>query len=156
MNALYREFLDQMDDECYDVDVAEDFKQWLIKNNYPGAELSDKEVLDIVDKERINCKQIRDLAMTDIIEMTAKEFQTKLFDGTLPDFPRAVHGDVDYPVGLIRDTCHSHCLLTDDDFYRNNTNNYAEAHRDRIRFTSAKNFKELCYYGLINNYNNVK
>lgn len=142
MNTLYREFIDQLEG-CDN--IANEFKSWLIKNDYP--ELSQEEIINIIEKERINCKKQRDEAMDKILNMDAREFQTKLINGTLPDFPRAIEGDQDYPKGILRDTCHSHCLLSEEDFSRNIVN-YAEAHRNKIRFMNTKEFVKLCYHDL--------
>lgn len=142
MNSLYREFIDQLED--YD-NIAIDFKSWLVKKNY--LELSLEEIIQIIEKEKIDCKIQRDEAMKLISNMDAREFQTKLINGTLPDFQRAIPGDQDYPKGILRDTCHSHCLLSDEDFDKKIVN-YAEVHRSKIRFTNTKDFIELCYHDL--------
>jgi hypothetical protein len=142
MTTIYREFIDQLE---YCDNIANEFKSWLIKNDYP--ELSLEEIINIIEKERINFKKQRDEAMELILNMDAREFQTKLIDGTLPDFPRAIPGDQDYPNGILRDTCHGHYLLREEDFSRNIIN-YAEVHRKKIRFMNRKEFMKLCYHDL--------
>jgi len=85
---------------------------------------------------------IAELAMKEIHEMSAKEFQTRLLNDTLPYVPNSQSPEIaSFPQ---RDTCHSKHLLKEDDF-EGETMNYAEAHRDKLRFMNAQQFKKLCY-----------
>lgn len=104
----------------------------LANNSYAEQELGFKRVEE----------DTTELAMKEIHEMSAKEFQTRLLNGTLPYVPNSQSPEI---AGLPqRDTCHSKHLLSEDDFERG-IMNYAEAHRDKLRFMSAQQFKKLCY-----------
>jgi len=94
---------------------------------------------------KLEKKRIRDDAMNIIHNMSPREFQKKLLDDTLPDFHITEEYDNDYPLGITRDTCHPHCLLTEDDF-NNNIQNYAYVHRDILRYITKRDFIALAYY----------
>jgi hypothetical protein len=153
MSIKYIDFLEEFkrlnDSEIFmssSSTIEELFKDWLKKCNYPGAvDLDEQDIILIMDTERAKCLEERELAMSIIKKMDAKEFQTKVLNDTLPNFPRAIVGDKDYISGIIRDTCHAHIVLTEENL-KNNIINYAEAHRYKIRFMETKDFKELCYY----------
>ena len=110
-------------------------EMWVEKMDRPGRKLargSDESAIDIL---------LREKAMNEIYEMSAREFQSRLLDGTLPDFPREKP-----PTGPIRDTCHTRRLLTEKDFLKPQCiSNYAQAHKDKLRYMSAENFKYECY-----------
>ena len=92
-------------------------------------------------EERVR-EETAELAMKEIHEMSAKEFQTRLLNGTLPYVPNLQSPEI---AGLPqRDTCHSKHLLSEDDFERGIVN-YAEAHREKLRIMTAQQFKKLCY-----------
>ena len=119
----------------HDEELQERLEMWLEKMDRPGRKLargSDESAADIL---------LREKAMREIEKMSAKEFQTRLLDETLPDFPREKP-----PTGLIRDTCHEMRLLTEEDFANpNRASNYAEHHKSRLRYMSAETFKYDCY-----------
>jgi hypothetical protein len=116
-------------------DDTELLEMWLEKMDRPGrraARGTEEPAIDIL---------LREKAMEEIYKMSAKEFQTRLLEGTLPDFPRAAP-----PTGIIRDTCHEMRLLTDEDFEKpNRAANYAEANKGKLRYMSAECFKQNCY-----------
>jgi len=156
MSIHYREFLEEYYRYIKESELFTDspktleqhFIEWIKKNNFPIAHAINEEVVScIIDEERQKCLEHRNLAMSAILEMDAQEFQTRVLDGTLPDFPRAIAGDKDYISGIMRDTCHSHVLLTEEDF-KKYIINYAEAHRNKLRFMDTADFKSLCYYNL--------
>jgi hypothetical protein len=122
-----------------DYDAAEDeelLEMWLEKMDRPGrmaARGNEEPAVNIL---------LREKAMGEICQMSAKEFQTRLLDGTLPEFPREAP-----PKGLQRDTCQDRRLLTERD-YRMPEGcicNYAEAHKDKLRYMSVDQFKQACY-----------
>ena len=89
--------------------------------------------------ERLS-QTLQEKAMEEILAMSAKEFQTRLLDGTLPDFPREQR-----PV-LVRDTCHEKRLLAEKDFeHPELISNYGEHHRNRLRYMSTEEYKYDCY-----------
>jgi len=103
--------------------------------------MCDNQQQNIEIVENTKDKILRDLVMDEIYKMSAKEFQTRILDGTLPDFPRE-----DFPNGYQRDTCHEMRLLTDEEFeISNRVCNYAEAHKDKLRYLSVEKFKIYCY-----------
>ena len=118
-----------------DEELGEMFEMWVEKMDRPGRKLareSDEPAIDILQRNK---------ALREINKMSAKEFQTRLLNGTLPDFPREKP-----PTGLYRDTCHTRRLLTEEDFLKPQCiSNYAQAHKDKLRYMSADNFKYLCY-----------
>jgi hypothetical protein len=119
---------------------SELLEMWLEKMDRPGRKLArgtDESATDIL---------LRENAMVKIFLMSPREFQTRLLDGTLPDFPRE-----EWPSGLIRDTCHEMRLLTEAEFDDNNRpNNYAEAHKGKLRYMNVEQFKQCCYNEFIN------
>jgi hypothetical protein len=128
---LYEEEQEQEQEE-------EMLEMWLEKLNRPGRlearggkEVTKEEILKMFADER-------EQAMAEIMAMSAKEFQTRLFDGTLPDFVRETF------TGLYRDTCHSMRMLTERDFELNITC-YGDVHRGRLRYASVDNYKSLAY-----------
>lgn len=129
------EFYTLLEQSEHDEKLKERLEMWLEKMDSPGRKLlrgSDESAINIL---------LREKAMKEIKKMSAKEFQTRLLDGTLPDFPREEH-----PSGLMRDTCHFRRLLTEEDFARSEyIMNYAQAHKDKLRYMSADEFKQLCY-----------
>jgi hypothetical protein len=152
MSIHYRQFLKEfrrIDEDKIFIDspktIEKYFRDWIKNNNFPIAHaINEEDVSRIIEEERQKCIEARKVALTIIFKMDAKEFQTRVLDGTLPDFPRAIEGDKDYTAGLVRDTCHPHVLLTNEDFERNIVN-YAEAHRYKLRFMEIDDFKSLCY-----------
>jgi hypothetical protein len=150
MSIHYREFLEEyfkVSEVIADSSktLEEHFAEWIKKNNFPIANaINEEDVNRIIDEEREKCLEHRNLAMSTIFEMDAKEFQTRVLDDTLPDFPRVIEGDKDYVTGIMRDTCHPHILLTDEDFEKNIIN-YAQAHRNKLRFMKTADFKSICY-----------
>jgi len=77
--------------------------------------------------------------MAEIMAMTSKEFQTRLLDGTLPEFMREkIDGK------LLRDTCHGKNILTEEQLNAN-VMNYANFHRGKLRYMSTESYKELAY-----------
>ena len=119
-------------------ELEEMIEMWLEKLNRPGClenrggiEATKEDVLKMFEDER-------EEAMAQILDMEPKEFQTRLFDGTLPDFVREIH------TGLQRDTCHVRRMLTERDFELNITC-YGDVHRDRLRYMSVNNYKYLAY-----------
>ena len=83
---------------------------------------------------------LRDQAMKQIYSMSPREFQSRILDGTLPDFPR---GPI---IGIIRDTCHKMRLLKEEEFdLPDRPCNYAEAHKEKLRYISTEAFKQTCY-----------
>jgi hypothetical protein len=149
MSIHYREFLEEYYKCVKETDssktLEEHFTEWIKKNKFPIAHaINEQDINRIIDEEREKCLEHRNVVMSAILEMDAKEFQTRVLDDTLPDFPRAIAGDKDYISGIMRDTCHSHILLTDEDF-KKKIINYAEAHRNKIRFMDTADFKSICY-----------
>jgi hypothetical protein len=128
----YEELLEQAE---HDEELQELLECWLEKMDRPGRKLArgtDESAIDILKREK---------TMKEIQRMSAKEFQIRLLNGTLPDFPREKP-----PTGLYRDTCHTRRFLTEEDFLRPECiNNYAEHHKDKLRYMSAECFKYLCY-----------
>jgi hypothetical protein len=113
-------------------------EKWLEKLNRPGRlearggkEVTKVDVIKLLEDER---KQ----AMAEIMDMDSKEFQTRLFDGTLPDFVRETY------TGLHRDTCHPMRMLTERDFELKMTC-YGDVHRARLRYMSEECYKNLAY-----------
>jgi hypothetical protein len=125
----YADFLEQADGD------SELLEMWLEKMDRPGRKLArgtDESATNIL---------LRENAMAKIFMMSPREFQTRLLDGTLPDFPRE-----EWPSGLIRDTCHEMRLLTEAEFEDDNRpNNYAEAHKGKLRYMNVEQFKQCCY-----------
>jgi len=124
--------------ENYEIDYedAEMMEMWLEKMDRPGrmaARGTEESATDILQRAK---------AMEEIYKMSAKEFQTRVLDGTLPEFPRE-----EPPTGLIRDTCHEMRLLTEAEFENvHRPNNYAEAHKGKLRYMTTEVFKQNCYW----------
>ena len=129
------EFNELFEEAEHDEELQERLEMWLEKMDRPGRKLargSDESAADIL---------LRHKAMRKIEKMSAREFQTRLLDGTLPDFPREKP-----PTGLIRDTCHEMRLLTVEEFDNpNRASNYAEHHKSKLRYMSAEVFKYASY-----------
>jgi hypothetical protein len=129
------EFLRSLEEAENDPELRENLEMWLEKMDRPGRKLargSDESVADILKREK---------AMREIEKMSPKEFQTRLLDGTLPDFPREKP-----PTGLVRDTCHEMRLLTEEDFANpKRVSNYAEHHKNMLRYMSVECYKYNCY-----------
>jgi len=129
-------------------DEEEMREMWLEKMSRPGR-LAARQGLQYSEKEmdeliRQADKDERDCAMMIIQMMSAREFQEKLLDRTLPSFKRAQPNDIDYPRGLQRDTCHPKCLLHESDFGLE-FSNYGGYHRDKLRYMEIDEFKAYCY-----------
>jgi hypothetical protein len=129
------EFNELLEQAEHDEELQERLEMWLEKMDRPGRKLArgnDESARDIL---------LREKAMREIEKMSAREFQTRLLDGTLPDFSREKP-----PTGLIRDTCHEMRLLTEEEFDNpNRASNYAEHHKSKLRYMSAETFKYDCY-----------
>ena len=96
-----------------------------------------EEEIELIER---SSQTLREKAMEEILAMSAKEFQTRLLDGTLPDFPR------EPTPSLIRDTCHEKRLLTEKDFEHSKLiSNYGEHHRNRLRYMTTEEYKYDCY-----------
>jgi len=111
-------------------------------------ELREKELYEEIAQEELEYslekneehEELREKAMKEILEMSPKEFQTRLLDGTLPNFPRET------PQILTRDTCHEKRLLTEKEFENPGLIiNYGEYHRNKLRYMSAKQYKYQFY-----------
>lgn len=92
--------------------------------------------------------QLRNMALQYISEMDSMVFQNRLMKGVLPDFPRAMPGDVDYPdLSLPKEEIKLYFpkrLLTSSEI-EENTCSYADVHRDDLRYMSVAEFKKMCY-----------
>jgi len=114
-------------------------EMWLEKLNRPGR-LESRDGKEVTKEDlMVMFAEQREEAMMEIMTMTTKEFQTRLLDGTLPEFVREKTNG-----GLQRDTCHGKIILTEEQFNLNVTN-YANFHRDKLRYMSAESYKELAY-----------
>lgn len=111
---------------------------WLEKVNRPGRlaqrngeEITKEQLLEMIEQDRNN-------AMTEIEKMDSYEFQTRVLDGTLPEFIRET------VKGIQRDTNHRREILTKKQFEIGLTN-YGNVHRNKLRYISAEIFKKDCY-----------
>lgn len=90
--------------------------------------------------EDVELKQMilfaRDQEMQKIMKMGRDEFFWRLLSDTLPEFDLAEEGDPDY-VWILRDTNHYGL-------------EYAYYHRDRLRFSSARDYVSGCLWHLDN------
>jgi len=129
------EFNELLEQAEHDEELKERLEMWLEKMDRSGRKLargSDESAIDIL---------LRNKAMREIEKMSAREFQTRVLNGTLPDFPREKP-----PTGLIRETNHEMRILTEEDFANpNRASNYAEHNKSRLRWMSAETFKYDCY-----------
>jgi hypothetical protein len=98
-------------------------------------------------------KQARDIAMDWIRSMDPHDFECRLLNPRgstfkLPDFPRAISGDVDFPDHRkpVRETnaFFSKRRLTGKDI-EFDIINFANANREFLRYMSEKDFIALCY-----------
>ena len=126
------------------IEEQEMIEMWLERVNCPefiekrnGEKVTKQQVLEMIENERNN-------AMLEIEKMDPYEFQTRVFNGTLPQFIREKSKE------LQRDTNHSRVILTKQEF-DNGLTNYGNAHRNKIRYMSTEEFKENCYDLQINN-----
>jgi hypothetical protein len=126
------------------IEQQEIIEMWLETLNRPeriekrnGEEVTKQQVLEMIENERRN-------AMLEIEKMDPYEFQTRVFNGTLPKFIR------EKSKKLQRDTNHSRVILTKEQFDKGLTN-YGNAHRNKIRYMTTEEFKENCYDLEINN-----
>ena len=132
---LYQEEQEEQEEREEEEEMLE---MWIEKLNRPGRvqerggkEVTKEDVLKLLADER-------EQAMAEIMDMDSKEFQTRLFEGTLPDFMRERHS------GLHRDTCHCKRMLTERDFELKMTC-YGDVHRERLRYMSQEGYKRLAY-----------
>jgi len=133
LEAVFRdeEFEEEQEDEMLEM--------WLEKLNRPGR-LQERGGKEVTKEDLIKMMaEDREEAMAEIMAMNAKEFQTRLFDGTLPDFVREKNTG-----RLSRDTCHSMRMLTEKDFELNCIS-YGDYHRDRLRYMSVEEYIEIAY-----------
>ena len=127
---------EELDEELDEED--EMLAMWLEKLNRPGRlverggiEVTKEEILKMFADER-------EEAMSEILAMSAKEFQTRLFDGTLPEFVR------EKLTGIYHDTCHPIRIMTERDFALNIAC-YGNVHRKRLRYMSTECYKIIAY-----------
>ena len=125
----------------------------LLKFRLMDREKEVKDLQDALAKQIAESnKAIRDVAMNWISCMESTLLDKALlgnewFPFKLPQFPRAVKGDPDYPEstepkrGLL---FYPKRRLTGTDLDKNMCN-YAEAHREMLRWMSEEDFKKLCY-----------
>lgn len=134
--AEQEEELEELEEE---LDEEEEMlAMWLEKLNRPGRlverggiEVTKEEILKMFSDER-------EEAMSEILAMSAKEFQTRLFDGTLPEFVR------EKLRGIYHDTCHTMRIMTERDFALN-IECYGNVHRKRLRYMSTDSYKIIAY-----------
>ena len=109
-------------------------------------------------------KKIRDIAMEWILSMDPLEFQERVlhsvtnvtndkFKIKLPDFVRAVEGDIDFPDPMIpvRETnaIFAKKIYSPGDLERSRYN-FADENRKILRYMSEEDFIKLCYHDLFN------
>lgn len=158
-NILTGDFIIQFNEriltlqECEAIQQCEEgelhtYKGCSIASAMETRELREKEIYEEIAQDELKYsleknegdEEVREKAMEEILAMSPKEFQTRLLEGTLPDFPR------EQPQILSRDTCHEKRLLTEKDFeHPELIINYGEYHRNRLRYMSAKQYKYECY-----------
>jgi hypothetical protein len=92
---------------------------------------------------------IREAAMNWIMVMDGKNFQDRLFGGTMPDFEREVEKELTpeekYRQLVPRSTAHPYCRLTDEHFAADLASQ-GHIHRDQLRYCSVKTFIENYYH----------
>jgi hypothetical protein len=143
LKEISNTFYDLEQDFDYEAELEKEeedmMEMWLEKLNRPGRletrggkEVTKEDLMKMFAEER-------EEAMAEIMAMTAKEFQTRIFDGTLPEFMREKNNGK-----LLRDTCHGRNILTEEQL-NSNVMNYANFHRDKLRYMSAESYKELAY-----------
>jgi len=125
----------------------------LLKFRLIDREKEVKDLQDAMAKQLAESnKAIRDVAMDWISHMQSTLLDKALlgddwFPFRLPQFPRAVKGDPDYPEstepkqGIL---FYPKRRLTSRDLDQN-MSNYAEAHREMLRWMSEEDFKKVCY-----------
>ena len=123
-------------------ELEEMLEMWIEKLNRPGRllerggkEVTKEEVLKMMADDR-------EEALAEIMAMSAKEFQMRLFDGTLPDFVRESRFAVD--IRMHRDTCHHRSSLTERQLEKG-VMNYGYYHRDKLRFMTVEEYIEDAY-----------
>jgi len=128
-------------------------KNQILKSQLDDSNAKIKELEDALAKQLAESnKAIRDVAMDWISHMQSTLLDKALlgdewFPFRLPQFPRAVKGDPDYPEstepkeGIL---FYPKRRLTGRDLDQN-MSNYAEAHREMLRWMSEEDFKKVCY-----------
>ena len=135
--ALYKNYEYEDEEEEYEED-EDMLDMWVEKMNRPGR-LAERGGVEFTKEDWFRMiKEDRDNVMDQINAMNPYEFQTRVLNGTLPEFVREKAN------GLLRDTCHSRAVRTEEEFIRGMTN-YGSVHRDKLRYMSVEDFKELCY-----------
>jgi hypothetical protein len=142
MKAITNTFYDLetvIDDEELEEEQEDMLEMWLEKLNRPGR-LQERGGKEVTKEDLLKMMaEDREQAMVEIMAMNAREFQTRLFDGTLPDFVRDNN-----PPRLSRDTCHSMQMLTEREFELKCIS-YGDYHRDKLRYMSVEAFIDMAY-----------
>jgi hypothetical protein len=139
-----------LDEEMSPEDEEEMLEMWAEKlsrdgrvNARGGSVFSREEILEMIT-EKDEVKVARDLAMEEICSLDPLEFQRRLLKKELPFFYPAKRGDPDYPKKPLRNTCHSHTLLTQRDI-DGQTFKWGEVHRKEIRHMGVDKFIAHAY-----------
>lgn len=105
-----------------------------------GVEISEKELKYMVTRQEFPEFSLKP-AMEWIRSMSRGEFQQRLIDGTMPEFPR------DRKPMLIRDTCHSRRLMTPEELQAEagDFENAGNINRDALAYMSLADFKSRYY-----------
>ena len=96
-----------------------------------------------------NPEAIREAAIDWIMVMDGKEFQNRLFGGTMLDFEREIEKELTpeekYMQLVPRSTAHPYCRLTDEHFA---ADLYSQGyiHREQLRYYSVQDFIENYYH----------
>ena len=143
LKEISNTFYDLEQDFDYEAELEKEeeemMEMWLEKLNRPGR-LQERGGKEVTKEDLLKMMaEDREEAMAEIMTMNAREFQTRLFDGTLPDFVREKN-----TVRLSRDTCHPMRMLTEKDFELNCIS-YGDYHRDRLRYMSVEEYIEIAY-----------
>ncbi len=94
-------------------------------------------------------EDIREAAMKWIMVVDGKNFQDRLFGGTMPDFEREVEKELTpeekYMQLVPRSTAHPYCRLTEEHFAADLASQ-GHIHREQLRYCSVQVFIENYYY----------
>jgi len=134
--ALYKDYEYE---EAHEEEDEEMIEMWVEKMNLPGR-LEERNGVEFTKEDWFRLiKEERDNAMWQIHAMNPWEFQTRVLDGTLPDFVREKSS------GPYKDTCHARRVLTKEQFLEGGMTNYGSVHRERLRYMYVDEFKMSCY-----------